>query len=81
MCIYIICTFLIELILNIFVCSYRCKLFFIKYFLLTSSSIEKFRGDSKQSFCERIQIFTAQLEVLDIDEEKPKQTLKTLIRA
>ena len=38
-------------------------------------NIKRFRGDNKQSFSEWIHIFIAQLEVLDIDEEKFKQTL------
>ena len=37
-CIRIICSFFTVITLNIFVCSYCCKLFVIKYFLLTSSS-------------------------------------------
>ena len=39
------------------------------------SNIKKFRGENKQSISEWIQIFTAQLEALDIDREKFKQTL------
>ena len=41
-------------------------------------NIERSRRNNKQSFSEWIQIFTAQLEVLDIDEEKFKQTLLCL---
>ena len=41
-------------------------------------NIERFHGDNKQSFSEWIQIFIAQLEVLDIDEEKFKQTFFAL---
>ena len=37
-CIYIICSFFIVIILNIFVCSYCCELFVIKDVLFASSS-------------------------------------------
>ena len=42
--------------------------------------IERFRGDNKQLLRKWIQIFTEQLEVLDIEEEKFKQTLLCLCK-
>lgn len=42
--------------------------------------IESFRGDNKQLLPKWIQIFTEQLEVLDIEEENFKQTLFCLCK-
>ena len=41
---YIICTFLIVTILNIFVCSYCCKLLAIKFFYLLPQVIHSVFG-------------------------------------
>ena len=49
--VYIICTFSIVIILNIFVCSYRSKLFVIKCFLRTSS------GDTQCTCSYRSKLF------------------------
>ena len=37
--------------------------------------IEKFRGDNSQSLTQWLQLFEAQLQVLDVDEDNQKQTL------